>query len=48
MAKILPDERLDDDNKEQEVTNIDELGKTEAPPEPTPEPAVEDDIPEKY
>ena len=49
MAKLLPDERLEDDNNnEQEVTNIDELGKKEAPPEPTPEPVVEDDIPEKY
>ena len=46
MARLLPDERpvTEDDN---EVTDINET-QQEAQPEPTPEPAEQDDIPEKY
>ena len=49
MATFLPDERPDEDNNEQEeVNNIEEIGAQEAQPEPTPDPIPEDDIPEKY
>ena len=42
MARLIDDERLDDDNEE--LDNINDLQK-EAPQEPTP---AEDDVPEKY
>ena len=49
MATFLPDERPDEDNnKQEEVNNIEEIGAQEAQPEPTPDPIPEDDIPEKY